>query len=548
MPRPLRPGSSAICRIVPLVDPTVGAADHVRTVLVVDDDEASRTLLTATLESDGFEAVEAGSGDEALRLLAGGTFDAVLLDRSMPGMDGNEVLDWIRRSPTTARLPVIMVTGRDDVADRVEGLESGADDYIVKPFEPDELMARLRTQLRGRLAWTDLVAAEVERRASLVDAARSVTASGPLDQSALQLCDGLVRSPEVRGAAFVEVVGDSVVPLAAKGLDVFALLADESPGSAAVLGRRLASRARRGAWVETAVAKPSSELTPVAIAPVDADGVVVGLLLAVPATEVGRSALDHLLAMTIDFATLAAGVLGPALRDTARRDTARKRFIDMVDRHEFTTVFQPIVDLGRREVVGYEALTRFPLEEATEQVFTESALVGAGVEVEVRTLEAALAESRRLPSGVWLSVNVSPSLVNDGDVLRDRLSECHDRLVIIELSELEPVTDYDRLRTNIQRLGTQVQLSVDDAGSGFASLAHILALGAEFVKLDRSWVRGLDHDPAKRALVAGIQNFAAETGAIVIAEGIETEAELVAVKALGIQQGQGYLLGHPEPV
>ena len=87
--------------------------------------------------------------------------------------------------------------------------------------------------------------------------------------------------------------------------------------------------------------------------------------------------------------------------------------------------------------------------------------------------------------------------------------------------------------------------ALGDAGAGFASLAHVLALRASYVKIDRSWVHGIEHDPAKRALVAGIRNFASETGAAVIAEGIETDAELDTVTALGIELGQGFLLGRP---
>ena len=76
----------------------------------------------------------------------------------------------------------------------------------------------------------------------------------------------------------------------------------------------------------------------------------------------------------------------------------------------------------------------------------------------------------------------------------------------------------------------------------------MLALRATYVKIDRSWISGIEHDPAKRALVAGIGNFAAESGALVIAEGIETEPELETVRSLDIHLGQGYLLGRPAPL
>jgi len=97
------------------------------------------------------------------------------------------------------------------------------------------------------------------------------------------------------------------------------------------------------------------------------------------------------------------------------------------------------------------------------------------------------------------------------------------------------------------RLGPNVQLAIDDAGSGYASLRHILALQPAYVKLDIEWVHNIHRDPVRRALVSGLAYFATETGCELIAEGIETEAELEAIRELGIHLGQGYVLGRPAP-
>jgi EAL domain-containing protein (putative c-di-GMP-specific phosphodiesterase class I) len=120
--------------------------------------------------------------------------------------------------------------------------------------------------------------------------------------------------------------------------------------------------------------------------------------------------------------------------------------------------------------------------------------------------------------------------------------------MIVEITEHERIDDYTAVRAAFDRLGPNMQLAVDDAGSGFASLRHILALRPSFVKLDIEWVRGIDRDPVKRALVSGLAYFARETGCELIAEGIETEEELQAIRELGIQLGQGYLLGRPQPL
>ena len=116
-------------------------------ILVVDDERAVRDSLRRALELQGYEVELAGDGAEALeRLAANGQPDAVVLDILMPGIDGLEVCRQIRRRGYG--VPVLMLTARDAVGDRVEGLDAGADDYMVKPFALEELLARVRALLR----------------------------------------------------------------------------------------------------------------------------------------------------------------------------------------------------------------------------------------------------------------------------------------------------------------------------------------------------------------------------------------------------------------
>ncbi|HVV48118.1 MAG TPA: response regulator transcription factor, partial [Polyangia bacterium] len=114
-------------------------------VLCIDDDVRLYELLAAYLEPNGVALVHAADGQKGLAALAADVFDAVLLDVMMPGMDGLSVCRRIREQ---SRVPIIMLTARGDEADRVVGLELGADDYVPKPFSPRELLARLRAVLR----------------------------------------------------------------------------------------------------------------------------------------------------------------------------------------------------------------------------------------------------------------------------------------------------------------------------------------------------------------------------------------------------------------
>ena len=115
------------------------------TVLVVDDEPIVRDVVVRYLRRDGFTTLEAGDGDAARRLIETGEPELVVLDVMLPGTDGLELCRWIR---SRSDLPVIMLTARGEEADRIVGLELGADDYVTKPFSPRELATRVRTVLR----------------------------------------------------------------------------------------------------------------------------------------------------------------------------------------------------------------------------------------------------------------------------------------------------------------------------------------------------------------------------------------------------------------
>ena len=152
-------------------------------ILVVDDERAVREALRRALELQGYEVDLASDGAEALaRLAANGQVDAVVLDILMPGIDGLEVCRQIRRRGSA--VPVLMLTARDAVGDRVEGLDAGADDYLVKPFALEELLARVRALIRrgsasvdGVLRFADLEldpqAREVRRGGERIDLTRT---------------------------------------------------------------------------------------------------------------------------------------------------------------------------------------------------------------------------------------------------------------------------------------------------------------------------------------------------------------------------------------
>ncbi len=190
-------------------------------ILVVDDDARLLSALRRVLVASGFEVEVAGDGDEALVRLRERAFDAVVLDVMMPGRDGIEVCQLLRLSGEA--LPVLMLTARDAVRDRVAGLEAGADDYLVKPFANEELVARVRALLRRagvgaeRLAFADL---ELDL---LTRDARRGGREIELSRIEFELLEFFLRHPRqvlARGLIYERVWGYDA-SLSSNSLDVF---------------------------------------------------------------------------------------------------------------------------------------------------------------------------------------------------------------------------------------------------------------------------------------------------------------------------------------
>ncbi len=228
------------------------------------------------------------------------------------------------------------------------------------------------------------------------------------------------------------------------------------------------------------------------------------------------------------------------------RRAAYASLAGVIARHAFVPHFQPVVTLADRTIVGYEALTRFSDGTAPELCFADAARLGLGPELELATLRAGVAAAAGLLPGRFLGLNVSPSLVVESSGLGAVLAQAS-RPLVLELTEHAPVADYGTLRATLTGFEPAVRTAVDDAGSGYASLRHILALRPDFVKLDLGWVRGIEADTIRQALIAGLVHFAANAGCQLIAEGIETETECGVLAGLGVAFGQGYLLGRPLP-
>jgi EAL domain-containing protein (putative c-di-GMP-specific phosphodiesterase class I) len=151
----------------------------------------------------------------------------------------------------------------------------------------------------------------------------------------------------------------------------------------------------------------------------------------------------------------------------------------------------------------------------------------------------------QLPDGVYLSINASPQTAMSAG-LADVLSGDVARRVQLEITEETGVDDYEGLEAALLTLRERdVRIAIDDAGAGYASLRHILRLTPDVIKLDMTLVRGIDTDTARAALASSLVSFASRVGATIVAEGVETQAELDTLADLGVDAVQGFLLARP---
>jgi EAL domain-containing protein (putative c-di-GMP-specific phosphodiesterase class I)/DNA-binding NarL/FixJ family response regulator len=526
--------------------PSRGVGDH-PLILVADDDPAVRALFGQALARHGLKVVLAANGREAIQQLTRHEIDVALLDVSMPVLDGLQALREIRADLRHRTLPIILVTGSVSESARIRGLEDGADDYVTKPVNLNELTARVRAHLRGRSAWRRELERGREDRRRLAAALDALPRNEPLVVLAARVAREIGPILGVDGVAILHFGSGAVRTIASTG-DMAGPFPVGKP-LARERGREIAGRAVSGPWFQNAAARPDPTVDPLDVAYVPfrlgmSPQPLGCLAFGVRSRQAGVP-LSHRLPDLVDATDFVVTVLRPAVEQAETTGAATTRLQGVIARHEFDIHLQPIARLDTGEQIAVEALTRFRDGIRPDLQFAEAASLGLGPALQRATLVSALRAAASMPPTVALSVNLSADVLLLEPAIPELLADAR-RQVIVEITEHERIDDYQAVRAALGRLGPHVKLAIDDAGSGYASLRHILALEPAYVKLDIEWVRNIDRDPVRRALVSGLTYFASETGCELIAEGIETQEELAALRDLGVGLGQGYLLGRPK--
>ncbi len=298
---------------------------------------------------------------------------------------------------------------------------------------------------------------------------------------------------------------------------------------------------------------------PLLVAPITDDDTILGLLLAWGPGVASKRRLVETLATLAGLAWRRLHAPTGAVRAAAKSSAIptgelADAIAELLSPGTIRAALQPVVRLRDRTVLGYEALCRFTPRaglRTPDDLFAAVVITGQKLDVDAACLTAAFAAGTQTPPAT-LFVNVAVETLVEGTPAGDRLSRMAEiegvapEDVVLEVSERTPIGDLTRLRRVVAELRARgFRIAIDDAGAGHASMLVIAEVQPEFIKIDRQLIHGIDVSAARRALAVSLLSFGAHINARVIAEGIETDDELQTLLSLGVQFGQGWLLGRP---
>jgi diguanylate cyclase (GGDEF)-like protein len=554
-------------------------------VLIADDDPISRKLLEKMVGRSGFEVTCVDDGESAAaQLLATDGPRLAILDWMMPGRDGPTICRDVRASVDSPYVYLILLTSRETVADVVMGLEAGADDYLTKPFNPDELKARLRAgerilQLQDSLlyeAMHDSLTGLPNRAYFVKRLSESVrkTQEHPGYQFTLLFVD--IDRFKLINDSLGHMAGDELIKCIGWRLQQSVRLTSrKSDGDGKVIVTQHDLVARNGgdefvilldncANTENGV-RVAKRIQEELSSPFSIGGREIFVTASI-GISISRGETDDAsqILRGADAAMYQAKLMGKARyvidqssgvtkTDPFRLENDLRRGIQ---RGELELHYQPIVDLQNGKIVSLEALVRWrhpelglvppndfiPLAEETGLILPLGAWVMREACRQMQNWMTLLDPN----APMVVCVNVSPRQFREANLsqqVKEVLLETGLTFSRLELEVTENLTIHDaeratRMLQDLRELG--VSLSLDDFGTGYSSLSYLLRFPMRTLKIDRSFIAEIGSSNESRDIVQTIIVLGHNLGMKVIAEGVETEEQRDLLRNLGCDLGQGY--------
>ena len=587
--------------------PTVptSASHHPGCVLIVDDTSTNRLILSQLLTQKGYEVYEAKDGATALAIAQAKHPTIILLDIMMPGMNGYAVCEQLRAKPATAAIPIIFLSALDDPLDKVQAFQNGAADYVTKPFQAEEVLARIRHQIELRIdrqtqqRQHQVLEQQVQERTHLLKIANSQLLEGTLTDRLTRLPNRLAfvkrlskimahanTHPEAHFAVvffdcdrFKRIndslghrVGDQLLKSVSRRL--FKLQREQGViDTVARFGGDEFALLLANIDVPTAVEAIAEEVLQTLSTPFSLVGreIFIDASIGLVWGDLGYDAAEHLL-RDADVAMYQAKECSRGYYCWFESDMHSRQVhllqleTDLrlaLEREEFEIHYQPIVDLYRLEIVGFEALVRW--QHPTRGLVPPNDFIGFAedtgliVQLGEQVLKMACEDVARwekasmITPQITVSVNVAAQQLLQPDIL-ERVQSTIDaagiaahriRLELTERSIINNRTFVDEVLKALQH--RNVKISIDDFGTGYSALSYLHTLPVNCLKVDRSFVNPITTEPDSLGVVPLIVNIAKTMGMQVIAEGIENSVQLEQLQALGCEYGQGYLFQKAVP-
>ncbi len=567
-------------------------------IVVIDDEPINVEVLRAFLEHAGYEVAGYTSPREGLDAVLSNPCDLVLLDVMMPELSGYDVCRALKDDRRSAHVPVIFLSAQGEIGSRIRGLELGALDYLVKPFDRLELQTKLRTFLDLRALQHQLEDLNVSLEQKVEERTREL-ANEKAKVEALAMQDALTGLPNRRvfedrlERNFVRSRREEGPHYAVAFVDVdnFKLINDSlghrcGDQVIAEVGRRLQQCVRAG---DTVARFGGDEFTLLLCGlkkigdadvvfhrildifkdsvEVDGQRVFVTLSIGAALSDPTYAKPDNLI-RDADTALYRAKANGKGRFELFHREmheTARKRFEmesdlrDAISSNQLTLHYQPIIRVETGRLSHFEALIRWkhpekgmvpplsflPTAEETGLIVPIGNWVLTEVCRQIKQWHAT--------HGVWarVSLNVSAKQFVDrrflehfAETLRAEALPRHS--VCIEVTEGALIHDFDRavhILNALKELDAQIHL--DDFGTGYSSLAYLYRLPIHGLKIDRSFVNKMIEDPRAKSIVNATLMLASHLGLEAVAEGVETNEQLNALRSLGCVYVQGYYFSKP---
>jgi EAL domain-containing protein (putative c-di-GMP-specific phosphodiesterase class I)/CheY-like chemotaxis protein len=540
-------------------------------VLIADDDDDVVELLKVFLRPLDCEVLVAKDGETALAVAQTRLPDVVLLDVMMPKRSGWEVCQALKAVQRTSQIAVVLVTGRGEVKDRLTGLQLGADDYLVKPFDRDQVVKRIAALIQRRRR-TRIAESEVAARPAeplLIDRATGLPTVPMILE---RLKEILIEQGEI-GIVYVDIEQFEAIE-AEYGwafFDEFVRRAAEAIGAEAkvrfpnaIVAANLPGGSSFYIFFETRGSDFRQESAFDMVASEVRQKLIDSMRLRFPSMQqgqigffVGGARIDYRPQIRLERQVYQGmQTASDAVRDAEqqRKKQLTRELRDIIRRKRVTILFQPIVRARESTVFGYEILTRGPAHSSfrnSDMLFSFARETRLAWALEAISLECALRRLRSfdLRDRKFL-LNLEAEMFAESEF---RLHEVvtffseHRGHFVFELTERAAIEDYIVFRRLLDEFRSKgIEVAIDDAGSGYASLEAIAALSPDYLKITKGLVSTLAVEPIKQDLVKMLVDLAGKINAKIIAEGIETAEEYETCRELGIDLLQGYYLAHPQ--